>query len=563
MNKVFRKLNLRIAPILLFPLLMTSLTGIILGLGNRFGVLPKIVVDALLVIHQGGFLGKKLVPFYILLLGLGVVAIGLNILIKVRDILISRKVKPIAINIYKIVALILIFPLGVCVETGVAYRLGTDWLDMTNQQTAIFWDLHTGTPLETIIGISYTLVTGFGLIVLSILGVETSAIALSPSPEKRLGSPSISVQPTSKSSPPLLDNVSVLRKKIRKAILIFSLIFIVIFSWAISAILPAVLIVGVVFTFPAWLIAERLIRDWQRQEIPTKLDTQETESATILRAIPDSMLRMTADGICLRYIPAKEADPFIITGEIINKHINEFLDAKIALRFIKSAQLSLKSGLTHFHRFPLLSSNGRRQYYEARISSIGMTEVLIMIRQLSELDLALADSQELYKPGSDDTILLLSEPELAEILELTLEKIPQSDSQHILCCLVVEDLIVDPHPEVGLESQDNRVSGIIMYQIAAKMKSYLPSDYIAHLNDNELVTLVLNCSLAQASVSVDKLREDLNNFTFHWQGSEYPIHVSIGLLEINADSLNTTDLINVAKAACNIAKKKVEVKTFW
>ncbi len=564
MNRAFRKLNFRIASVLLIPLLMTSLTGIILGLANRFSTLPDIVINALLVIHQGAFLGRKLAPFYVLFLGLGVLVIGLTILIKVRDDFMSQTAQPLTVNIYKLITLIFILPLAVCVQTGVAYRLGTDWLNMTNQQTAIFLPLHTGTPLNTVLGVSYTLVTTFGLIVLSIMGVETSLIDTTSLPENKLNSASIPAQQASKTSS-RLDNVKVLRTKIRNAIIVFSLLFLIIISWAISAILPSVVIVGVVFTIPALIVAERLIRDWQRQKtIQVKFNDLEDESATILRAIPDSMLRMTQDGICLSYIPAKEVSPFVITEEIINKHINEFLDPKIALRFVKSAQLSLKSGLTHCYRFSITLSNGGQQYYEARITAIGMTEVLIMIRQLSDLDRSLIDSTQLSKSGGEETILLLSEPELAEILELTLGKLKQDNQHHILCCIVINPLETNGDSEVDYEFQkDSRISGILIYQIAAKIKSHLSSDYIARLDDNELVTLIPDCSLDRASALVDQLRKELNDFSFQWQENEYPIHASIGLLEISADSLDTTNLINVAKATCNMARQKVEVKTFW
>ena len=255
MNRVFRKLNLQIAPILLFPLLITSLTGIILGLGNRLGILPTVVINALLIIHQGRFLGEKSAAYYVLILGLGVLIIGLNILIKVRDILIAKRTEPVTVNIYKIIALVLLFPLGVCVETGVAYRLGTDWFDMTSQQTAIFWSMHTGTPLPMVLGGSYTLATGFGLILLSIIGVETSLIAQTSLPQNKIVSASISDEQTSKSSLPLLDNLSMLRKKIRDAIIIFSLIFFVILSLSMSAILPAIIIVGAAFIFLLFFIS--------------------------------------------------------------------------------------------------------------------------------------------------------------------------------------------------------------------------------------------------------------------------------------------------------------------
>lgn len=564
MNRVLRKLNLQIAPILLFPLLMTSLTGIVLGLGNRFGILPTVVIDALLVIHQGRFLGVKIAPFYVLFLGLGVLVISLNILIKVRDILASRKVKPVVVNIYKIAALILIFPLGVCVETGVAYRLGTDWLGMTNQQTAIFGSMHSGTPLTMVLGISYTLVTGFCLILLSIIGVETSLIAKTTLSQNQLLSPSIPVEQSSKPTLPLLDNISLLRQKICVTILIFSLIFIAILSVAISAILPSAVIVGVVFSLPAYFIAERLIQDWRKQqEIVPSLDELESESATILRAIPDSMLRITEDGICLSYIPAKEANSFAITGEIINKHINEFLDPKIALRLLKSAQLSLKSGSTHFQRFPLLLGNGGRQHYEARISAIGLAEVLIMIRQLSDLN---SISANLGTTSGEDTVFLLSELELAEILELNFKQISENDHRHVLCCFLIEDLALGLESAATSDSQQDfqsRIGEILMYQVATKMKHHLASDYIARLSDNELVSLVLNHSLEEASILINRLRDDLNDSSFQWEGNKYSIKTSVGLLEINADSTNTADLINVVRATCNIAKQKVEVKTFW
>jgi hypothetical protein len=565
MNRVFRKLNVRIAPILLFPLLITSLTGIIIGLGNRLGVLPPVLIDALILIHQGGFLGQKLVPFYVLFLGLGVLAIGLNILIKVRDSLLSGKVKPFRANFYKIVALILVFPLGVCIETGVAIRLGTDWLDMTSQQTAIFESMHTGTGLPMVIGICYTLVTGFGLALLSIVGVETGLVTKVPLLGNKNPSSLAPVEQTPKSSIPLLDNISLLRAKVRNAIIVFSLIFFVILSLAMSAIWLSIIIVGVVFTFPAWFIAERLIRDWrQQQETQTNLYDPESESATILRAIPDSMLRISDRGICLSYIPAKEPNSFVITGEIINKHINEFLDPKIALRFIKSAQLSLKSGSTHFQRFPLLLDNGGQQYYEARISAIGMSEVLIMIRQLSDLNQTIVGVEQSPKPVNDETILLLSEPELEEILDLTLKQPSSSDPQHILCCLVIDDLTVDFDPESNSDLQQNsQISEILMYQIVAKMKVHFTLSYIAKLSDSKLLTLVLDCSLEKASGLINQLREDLNNFSFQWHGKEYSISTSIGLMEINAGNTNAIDLIDVAKATCNIAKQKVEVKTFW
>ncbi len=566
MNRAFRKLHLRIAPILLIPLLATAITGILAGLVNRFG-LPDILIDGLIMIHQGNFLGRKLVPFYVLLMGLGILALGLTTLINGRDNLIFRQTKSNIASIYKSLALILVFPLAVCVETGVAYRLGTDWLNMPREQTAIFLAIHSGAPLGTVLGILYIFITGLSLIALSIIGIEMTPFGKTASPENR-SEQSLPVRRSSQSSLPstlpLLDNVLLLKKKIRLAIIIFSVVFIAILAFVTSAIFPPIAIVGIVFTLPAWIIAEKLIQDWQQQKkTQVNFDDKEAESATILRAIPDSMLRITQDGICLSYIPAKEASSFVIRGEVVNRHVTEFLAPEIALQFIKSAQLSLRSGLTHFYRFPIPVDSGGLKYHEARISAIGATEVLIMIRELADFEEALVQPEpSLPSKDDDESVRLLDESELVQILELTRENIQQDDQHHILWCLVVDNFEIDSHVVVdSVENSGSSASDFLISQVATQMKSYLSSDYIARLDKNELVVLVLNCSLDQASTLVDELRHNLNNFSFQWQGKEYPINVRIALVEINANSPDALGLIDVAKKYLEMAQQKV--KTFW
>ncbi|MDJ0568994.1 MAG: diguanylate cyclase [Pleurocapsa sp. MO_192.B19] len=566
MNRAFRKLHLRIAPILLIPLLATAITGILAGLVNRFG-LPDILIDGLIMIHQGNFLGRKLVPFYVLLMGLGILALGLTTLINGRDNLIFRQTKSNIASIYKSLALILVFPLAVCVETGVAYRLGTDWLNMPREQTAIFLAIHSGAPLGTVLGILYIFITGLSLIALSIIGIEMTPFGKTASPENR-SEQSLPVRRSSQSSLPstlpLLDNVLLLKKKIRLAIIIFSVVFIAILAFVTSAIFPPIAIVGIVFTLPAWIIAEKLIQDWQQQKkTQVNFDDKEAESATILRAIPDSMLRITQDGICLSYIPAKEASSFVIRGEVVNRHVTEFLAPEIALQFIKSAQLSLRSGLTHFYRFPIPVDSGGLKYHEARISAIGATEVLIMIRELADFEEALVQPEpSLPSKDDDESVRLLDESELVQILELTRDNIQQDDQHHILWCLVVDNFEIDSDVVVdSVENSGSSASDFLISQVATQMKSYLSSDYIARLDKNELVVLVLNCSLDQASTLVDELRHNLNNFSFQWQGKEYPINVRIALVEINANSPDALGLIDVAKKYLEMAQQKV--KTFW
>ena len=76
-HKIYRQ----ITPILFVPLLLTALTGIIYKLSKHFLRLPDLITKTLITIHQGLFLGEKIAPFYALLMGLGVFALGLKALI--------------------------------------------------------------------------------------------------------------------------------------------------------------------------------------------------------------------------------------------------------------------------------------------------------------------------------------------------------------------------------------------------------------------------------------------------------------------------------------------------
>jgi hypothetical protein len=74
----WRKLHRFIAPILFLPLLLTTITGVIYRVGRSWFGMSKELGKLFLDIHQGAFLGADLKTFYVLLDGLGLVALILT-----------------------------------------------------------------------------------------------------------------------------------------------------------------------------------------------------------------------------------------------------------------------------------------------------------------------------------------------------------------------------------------------------------------------------------------------------------------------------------------------------
>ena len=123
MKRSFRALSHLVIPIFCCCIFSTALTGIIFGLSDRLFTLPAIIANSLIAIHQGAFLGSKLSSIYVLLVGLGAFFLGLRIVIRGQYNLLFQLAPPRLVNICRVVVLLLVIPIAVCVETGVAYRL--------------------------------------------------------------------------------------------------------------------------------------------------------------------------------------------------------------------------------------------------------------------------------------------------------------------------------------------------------------------------------------------------------------------------------------------------------
>jgi uncharacterized iron-regulated membrane protein len=173
-----RKLHRKTAPILFIPLLLTALTGIGYRIGRSWLGLSDDFGDFMMLLHEGRFLGKPLVPVYVLWVGLGLLGMIISgvSLIKRRA---SSSSKPSQLNqrrLHQIIAPIALLPLVISAMTGIAYRVGKAWLGLSNDQAAILLRLHQGSYLGTTLRPIYVLFVGVGLIALLITGIQMTGL---------------------------------------------------------------------------------------------------------------------------------------------------------------------------------------------------------------------------------------------------------------------------------------------------------------------------------------------------------------------------------------------------
>lgn len=275
---------------------------------------------------------------------------------------------------------------------------------MSTEQIGFLLEIHQGLYLGGTFSNFYILLLGLGLIALLIAGIGMTSLIRSRIPRQQPQQPSIQTL-----SPSALSHTTAsLRRKAWLGIILFLIVFCSIlygivsriifkkYSVAISEVAPPnfyiqdllILIgfIGSVCGILSLIIVEKLIQNWRKQkEIQAALYESETASSTILRALPDSMLRMKPDGVCLSYMPAKDTHSFTLNGDILGKSVKEFLPIEIAQKLIEYARIALETGATQAFQFPIILSE-KKSYQEARISTIGDKEFLIIFRDLASLE---------------------------------------------------------------------------------------------------------------------------------------------------------------------------------
>jgi diguanylate cyclase (GGDEF)-like protein/PAS domain S-box-containing protein len=96
----------------------------------------------------------------------------------------------------------------------------------------------------------------------------------------------------------------------------------------------------------------------------------------------------------------------------------------------------------------------------------------------------------------------------------------------------------------------------LLRQLSAVLKSHMrASDSLARLGGDEFGVLLENCPLEKAQAIANNLRKAVREFRFTWMEKMFEVGVSIGVVGINKDSGDLTDILSAADMACYRAKE--------
>lgn len=166
--KILRKFHHLISPWLFILLFVTLATGVIYRVGRAWFDMSRPTGNKILSIHAGEWLGEAASPYYVILVGgglLALIATGLVLAVQSRAKAGPRRM-------HRLLGLVLMLPLAASAITGILFKLGEDWYHFSEGTLDILMSIHQGSWLGKTVRPFYVLLVGLGLLVLGWYGLR-------------------------------------------------------------------------------------------------------------------------------------------------------------------------------------------------------------------------------------------------------------------------------------------------------------------------------------------------------------------------------------------------------
>jgi diguanylate cyclase (GGDEF)-like protein/PAS domain S-box-containing protein len=157
----------------------------------------------------------------------------------------------------------------------------------------------------------------------------------------------------------------------------------------------------------------------------------------------------------------------------------------------------------------------------------------------------------LYYQASHDALTgLINRREFENRLTAAVESVRQDPGcRHVLLYLDLDQfkLVNDTCGHPAGDQLLKQITGLLQTRMRG-------GDTLARLGGDEFGILLEDCTLNQALRIADTLRQGIRDFRFIWQDGVIGVGVSIGLVEITADTPTVANVMSAADVACYAAK---------
>ncbi|MDZ4813358.1 MAG: EAL domain-containing protein [Pseudomonadota bacterium] len=154
-----------------------------------------------------------------------------------------------------------------------------------------------------------------------------------------------------------------------------------------------------------------------------------------------------------------------------------------------------------------------------------------------------------HQASHDALTGLINRREIERRLEQSLQSAQLHGLRHALCFVDLDQF------KLVNDTCGHAVGDLLLHQLAGTLAAQLhDGDWVGRLGGDEFAILLDRASRADAEHAAERISAQLAASAFLWQGRNYSITCSIGVVEINAQTPDVGWLLRAADAACYLAK---------
>ncbi|MEM6252786.1 MAG: EAL domain-containing protein [Cyanobacteria bacterium P01_D01_bin.156] len=285
----------------------------------------------------------------------------------------------------------------------------------------------------------------------------------------------------------------------------------------------------------------------EQRQSELALQQSETHNQAILKAIPDLMFRVGADGCYREFISEPRNFSLFHNTTLTGQHMNDLLSPELAARQLNYLRKTLQTGDVQIYE-QQIQNGDCHQYEEVRVVRSGPDEVLFMIRDIS--DRVNAEERLKHDMYHDDLTGLPNRSLLMERLALALKRTKRRpQTQFAVLFLDLDNF------KVVNDSLGHLVGDELLLKVSTQLKLLTrETDLAARLGGDEFVLLLEEINdVSEAVMVAERILKTL----------QVPIKVgnhkvfssaSIGIVLRSEAHKHPTDLLRDADSAMYWAK---------